>query len=120
MSVKQVEHKGKTIVYIDYRGLTKIEQQIQNLDDVTKIVKTAKPPVLSLANFEGISVGNDYMARVKAWGKEHQAKMGRQALLGVTGLKSILLHGYLTFTGEKNMKAFDSEAEAMDWLVEEA
>jgi hypothetical protein len=117
MSVKKIEHKGKTIVYIDYRGLTKIEQQLQNLDEMTKLAKTAKPPILTIANFEGVSVGNDFMNKVKEWGKAHQAVTGRQAVLGVTGLKSILFQGYLTFTGEKNMKAFDNEAEAMDWVI---
>jgi hypothetical protein len=117
MSVKQVQHKGKTIFYIDYRGLTKIEQQLQNLDDLTKLVKTAKPPILTIANFEGVSGGNEFLDRVKEWGKEHQSKMGRQAVLGITGLKNILFQGYLKFTGDKNMKAFDTEAEAMDWVV---
>ena len=117
MSVKQIEHKGKTIVYIDYRGMTKLEEQLQNLDEMTEIVKTVKPPILTIANFEGVSGGNEFMDRVKDWGKEHQSLMGRQAVLGITGLKNILFQGYLRFTGDKNMKAFDSEVEALDWLV---
>ena len=117
MSVKQIEHKGKKIIYVDYRGLTKNEQYIQNIDETIQVMKGTKPPILMISNFEGVSVGNEFMTRVKEWGKEHQAIMGRQAVLGVTGLKSILFQGYLTFTGEKNMKAFDSEAEALEWVV---
>jgi hypothetical protein len=117
MSVKQIDYKGKTIIYVDYRGLLKIEQHLQNIDETTQMMKGIKPPVLMISNFEGVSVGNEFMSKVKGWGKEHQAVLGRQAVLGVTGLKSILFQGYLTFTGEKNMKAFDNEAEAKDWLV---
>ena len=117
MGVKQVQHKGKTIVYIDYRGLKKTEEQLQVLVDLTELVKTLKPPILTISNFEGVSVGNDFMNRVKEWGKTNQAITGRQGVLGVTGLKSILFQGYLTFTGDKNMKPFDTEAEALDWVI---
>lgn len=117
MGVTQVQHKGKTIVYIDYRGLKKTEEQIQVLIDLDDVIKTLKPPIITISNFEGISVGNDFMNKVKEWGKAHQDITGRQAVLGVTGLKSILFQGYLTFTGDKNMKAFDKESEALDWLA---
>ena len=117
MSVKQVDYKGKKIIYVDYRGLTKIEQHIQNVEELNQAVKESKTPVLILSNFESVSVGSEYMNRVKEAGKENQSKIKAQAVLGVTGLKNILLQGYITFTGEKNMKTFDSETEAMDWLV---
>ena len=72
-------------------------------------------PILS--NFDGVPVGTEFMNKVKPWGKELQPKIKRQALLGVTGLKNILLQGYILFTGEKEIKTFDSEAEALDYLT---
>lgn len=117
MSIKQVEYKGKTILYLDYRGLNTFEEQVKIIEDVSKIVEKSPTPILSLANFEGISVGNEFMTRIKDWGKEYQPKIGRQAVLGISGLKNILFQGYLKFTGDKNTRAFDNETEAMDWLV---
>ncbi len=51
-------------------------------------------------------------------GKEvFESKAEKQAILGLTGLKSILFQTYLRFTGTKTTKAFTSEDEAVDYLV---
>ena len=57
------------------------------------------------------------MTRVQELGKVNYPNLGKQALLGVTGLKNILLQGFLTVTGTKDMKPFENEAEALEWLV---
>jgi len=118
MGVKKVVQKGQTILVADYRGLQKADQQIQVLEEVTKILKSSPTKMPILSNFEGAAVGSEFMNKVKPWGKDMQPKIKRQALLGITGLKSILLQGYILFTGEKEIKAFDTEAEAMDYLLQ--
>ena len=117
MGVKMIVHKGRTIVFTDYRGLTKTEQQVQLLEELIKTLKMSSTSLSILSNFEGISIGPEFMNRGKAMGKEYETKIKRQAFLGVTGLKKILFQSFVTFTGAKEIKSFDSETEAMDWLV---
>ena len=117
MSVKKIVQKGQTILVADYRGLNKAEQQIQNLDELAKILKSSPSSLPIFSNFDGVPVGTEFMNKVKPWGKELQPKIKRQALLGVTGLKNILLQGYILFTGEKEIKTFDTEAEALAYLT---
>jgi hypothetical protein len=117
MSVKKIVHKGQTILVADYRGLNNAEQQIQNLEELSKILKSSPSSLLILSNFDGVSIGSEYMNKVKPWGKDLQPKIKRQALLGITGLKNILLQGYIIFTGEKDIKAFNTEAEALEYLT---
>jgi hypothetical protein len=117
MSVKTIMYKGKTIVFADYRGLLKPEQQLQTLDQLGQLLKMSSTGTYLLSNFEDISIGTEFMNRAKDLGKEHQAKLKRQAYLGVTGLKNILLQGFLTFSGTKEAKTFDNETIAKDWLV---
>jgi hypothetical protein len=50
-------------------------------------------------------------------GKQYQQKIVRQAYIGITGLKNILLQGYGKFTSAKDLKSFEKEADALDWLV---
>jgi hypothetical protein len=118
MGVKKVVQKGQTILVADYHGLQKVSEQFQVLDEVTNILKSSPSKLAILSNFEGATVGTEFMNKVKPWGKEMQPKIKRQALLGITGLKGILLQGYILFTGEKEIKAFDTEAEAMNYLLQ--
>ena len=117
MSVKKMTHKGKPYLYADFRGQLKPEQQIQTLEELVLFLKAAAVPLGILSNFEGISLGTEFMNRVKTLGKEYDSKISHQALLGITGLKNVLLQGYITFTGAKSIKAFDKEGDALDWLV---
>lgn len=117
MSVKLIEHKGKKVLYADYRGLMTTEQQIQCLDELEQLQHKSAVSLPILSNFEGISIGAESIARTKEWGKRNELKIKRQALLGITGLKTILLRGYMAFTGQTNIKTFESEGEALDWLV---
>jgi hypothetical protein len=118
MAVKLVSHKGKPVISADYHGCLKVEQQFQVLEGISKILDQSNTRLPVLSNYEGVPIGSEYMARVKNSGKQFDSKLGRQALLGITGLKSILVTGYISFTGRSDIKVFASEAEALDWLVE--
>ena len=117
MGVKKIVHKGTTIVFTDYRGLATAEQQIQLLEELIATLKMSPTSLLILSNFEGIRIGPEFLDRGKAMGIEYQSKIKRQAFIGVTGIKKVIFQGFVTFTGAKEIRAFDSEAEAMDWLV---
>ncbi len=117
MSVRQMQHKGKPYLYADFRGTTKEEEQLAILQQIIELAEAAPGAVSILSNFEGASVSGAFMAKAKDRGKERKAKVERQALVGITGLKKILMTGYITFTGQKAVRAFETDAEALDWIV---
>lgn len=117
MSVKKINHRGKVVYYADYRGLKTSEEQIQTLEELILMTRTSAGDDLILSNYEGISIASEYMNRIKKAGKENQSRMKRQAVIGISGMKTILLDGYILFTGAKDLKIFNTEAEALDWLV---
>jgi hypothetical protein len=49
-------------------------------------------------------------------GKKTEPLNERSAIVGVTGMKSVLLNTYNFFTGGK-LKAYKTEAEAMEYLT---
>jgi hypothetical protein len=119
MANKWIEHQGKKILHNDYRG-TKTEQgMLQILADTSTILTASPTKVLMLTDFTGTSVSPEYMNQVKKLGKEvMNFKVEKGAVLGITGLKKILMDSFLAFTGATYMKTFDSEAEAFKWLCE--
>ncbi len=117
MSISHFAHKTVPIMFADYRECKTPEQQLALLEEVAKTMKS-HPEVRLLVDYTGITAGPNYMSKLKEYGntvfKKH---MKCSAVLGVTGLKKILFNGYQLATGAKNIKAFGSKDEALDWLV---
>jgi len=117
MAVKRINHKGIQILYTDFGNLIKLDEQLQLLEELVTVLKASPVKVLILSNFEGASLGPEFMNRSKEVGKQNQNKISRHAFLGITGLKNILFQGYAKFTAAKNIKSFSNEVDALDWLV---
>jgi hypothetical protein len=118
MAISWIEHKGKKILYIDYRGSKNDDELLKILQEQIKIVQSSSSKVLTLSNFTNVFLSSKFMDEVKKAGKEiGTIKIERTALIGIEGIKNILLSSYLLFTGDKNTKSFGSENEAKDWLT---
>lgn len=118
MSISFIQHAGQSIMFADYRECPKEEQQLKLLEEVAIEIAKQTKPIPLFVTYEGVTGGVKYMSRLKELGntvfKDH---MKCSAVLGITGLKKILFNGYNRATGAKNVKAFDTEAQALDWLV---
>lgn len=118
MPISWLEHKGKNILYVDYRGQTGADL-IKTLEAAYKTVTKARGKTLVLDDFTGAVLDSAFMARAKELGTpKGERKSGRTAAIGVGGLKPILLSGYNIATGAGIMP-FDTREEALEWLVEE-
>jgi hypothetical protein len=116
MPISTREHKGRKIIFGDFKNLSE-PKSIENLEELARVIKSQPGKVLSVSDFSGAALGPAFMARAKALGKEvFEPKADKQALLGIDGLKKMLLSAYVKFTGSK-MKPFEKEAEALDYLV---
>jgi|YelNatPaOPRAMG01_1025707.scaffolds.fasta_scaffold63823_2 hypothetical protein len=108
---------GTQIFYCDYSGL-KPDEMIKFLHETCDVLRKTPNKVPLLVNFENTVGTTEYMNEVKRLGTEVIApKTTKMALLGISGVKSVLLQGYALFTGQKNIKSFKTEKEAMEWLV---
>jgi hypothetical protein len=119
MSVEWIEHKGKRILYMDHRGCQP-EQMIENLELGLKMVQETPPQtkILLLVDIEGSVNDTAVMARLKEVGKEVEPKTEKEAIVGVHGVRHIMLSAYNRVTGAgKTQRLFDSQDEALDWLV---
>jgi hypothetical protein len=113
-----MEYQGKNILYVDYRGQTASEEMIETLEEQIQVIRTSPTPVLVLSNFTESVVSIEYMTRLKAINQAvRDQKMPKNAVLGITGLKVVLLQSYIHFTGASNIQVFNTEDEALVWLV---
>jgi len=117
MSISYIQHKGKKILYVDYSQCKTVNDTINVLEMVRNEYLRTSESYLSLNNFTGVSSNNEYMELVKKYGKEiFDARTIKNAAIGITGIKKILLSAYNLIVKNKLM-AFDTREEALEYLV---
>ena len=117
MPASWIEHKGRRILFFDYRDQRSDEALIATLEAGSAMMQPLAHPALLYNDFEGSVVGSAFMKRVKEVGRMNQRLIDRLALTGINGLKIIFFNAYLRATGERSTRAFSSREEALDFLV---
>ncbi len=115
--VKWIEAKGKRILYSDYTGLKTTEELFEVVDEGLKKANMTTGKYLAMHNFSNTTLSNEFTERLNKAGKELDGRIDKRAVIGMTGLKSILFQGFLRVTGNKTTKACDTEEEAIAYLV---
>jgi hypothetical protein len=118
MPTSWIEHKGRKILFFDYRNQVTDEALIATLEEGSAMMQPLPQPALLFNDFTGSVIGSAFMKRVKQVGRMNQRLIGRSALTGISGLKTIFFNAYLRATGERNTRAFNTRQEALDFLVE--
>ena len=117
MPISWIEHKGQKILFIDLKGAAK-EEMVHTVEAQKKMIDQSPEPVLLLNDFRDTIATEQYMERAKKYGKEQKDKIKKTALLGITGMKKVLVLAYIQFSGNTNTKIFNDIEEAKEYLVE--
>ncbi|CAA6807849.1 MAG: Unknown protein [uncultured Aureispira sp.] len=115
--VQKIQHKGKEILYANYEGIVGDDKMLEVLNEAERIILEDNTPHLQLVNFKDTFATTGYMAAAKKFGKKTKHLTSKSAILGITGVKVLLLRSYNFVSGDK-LKDFKSEEEAKDYLVE--
>ena len=113
-----ITHKGKEIVYVDYRAVKSEQEMIEILESTGQFLLDENVPRRVLSNITGVYVLPRFMKRAKELGKKTNHLTSKEAIVGITGPKKTLLKFYNLFTGV-DMKPFDNEEEAKDYLAKD-
>ena len=116
MSISIINHQGRDIVFVDYQQCKSIEEAIETVAESEKFLLSYPGEALVLVDITGIIGSKEYMDRAKEMGKKVDHKVAKRAILGVTGLKMVLLQGYTRLT-KSNTQPFSSRDEALDFLI---
>jgi hypothetical protein len=117
MSIEWVEYKGKKILYIEYKNLSP-EQMLNQIKEATKIlVATNSKENLTLTDMTGSFVNDEFLELAKEQGKISLSVTKKAAIVGVTGIKKLLLNVVNTVS-PLSRKPFDNIDDAKEWLIE--
>ncbi|MBN1924600.1 MAG: hypothetical protein JW798_02085 [Prolixibacteraceae bacterium] len=112
-----ITHKGKTIVYLDFTNM-------KNRDEIMKLEKDgadyirSQPfkSVLTLTNMENMYFNNDIKKYFEEIVKGNAPYVKAGAVLGMSGLISIMYNAFIKITG-RNIRSFKTKEEALEYLV---
>lgn len=115
--IRLIEHKGKKILYEDYSstGPGTIDPL---LEEAAKIIRSSpEKSVLALVNVSGAKFNPEVSAKMKEFVKLNTPYIKVSAIVGMSGLQSVIYRAILAFTGRTNLKVFGSEQEAKEFLA---
>ena len=116
MAIEWITYKGKQILYCDYHEYG-AQEQLKMLEEQVKMIEQASQPVLLLVNLEGTYLTPEAMQYLKEHLSVNNKKLKKIALLGVSGLKKIIVNSIGKAINEFKQEMFATMDEAKEWLV---
>ena len=117
MPVSYITHNGRKILHVNFKDIKSKDAVMSNLEDMKKHYIEATDKIYLLLDVRGTFTDPEVMDTLKHYGKQYfSGKSEKRAILGITGVKKILLRAYSIVTGT-NVASFDSEEEAKDYLA---
>jgi hypothetical protein len=117
MPVSWVEHRGQSILYVDYRNLGSAGC-LETLQAQSEAVDASPGPVLTLVDARGARFDSEFMQAAKVAGARNNARTLKRAVVGAEGLKGLLLGFFNVVAGSAPMRPCSTIEEALDYLVE--
>ncbi len=117
MSFSYITYKGKKILYVDYTQCKTTEDMLKVLESVKREYETTTHMFITVNDFRGTYGSSEFMKRASQLGKEvFDKRTLKTTVLGITGIKKILLNGYNSLVKTK-LIPFDTKEEALEYLV---
>lgn len=118
MGYEWIQHKGKRILYVNYSECKDKDEMIALLDEMAEVFKQSGGNLLTIDDFTSAYASKEFMDHAKELGHVFSANRIKGAMLGIAGVKKILLQAYNLFAKEKLVPC-GSKEEALEYLVRE-
>ena len=118
MPVSYIEHKGKKLLHVDFKDMKEKQIVLENIELMVKFYKEATEDIYLLLDVRGTYNDPEVMDKLKNYGKTvFKGRSKNRAILGITGMKKLLLRAYSTFTNT-DVSVFETVEDAKDYLAE--
>jgi hypothetical protein len=115
-----IEYKGQSIYYVDYSNIKTNEEFMAVIKQSNgfreKVKAQGRKNLLMLVDVSGSFVYGDVLTEIMKAGKITKEMTLKEAVVGISGGKKILLKIVQSFTN-MNLKVFDTLDEAKEWLI---
>ena len=112
-----VEHKGKQILLLDFSHATAHQMQLLLEHVRTTVAQHARESLLTLGDFHGAEVDHAVAMKIKEVLTLDRPFVKKGALVGTGKIPHAFLENFHNFS-QRDLPAFKTREEAMDWLVQ--
>ncbi|WP_425390937.1 hypothetical protein [Ekhidna sp.] len=117
MPINKITHKGKEIMFCDFKDMKNKQAIFDQLDEMANTFKQTKGNLLVLTDVRGTKNDPEIVDKTKRLGKEvFSVYAKKRAIIGMDGLRGLILKGYNAITGN-DLKPFPTLEEAKDYLA---
>lgn len=111
------EHRGTRILVLDYSGARDPEEAIRAIEhSKTVVARHPAKSLLILTNVRDARYNTAVLQALKELARHDEPYVKASAIVGMSGLHRIAYQAVILFS-KRNIQVFDTELEAMDWLV---
>ncbi len=112
--ITEILQNGKSVLFLSYNNCPDETTLSQLVDTCGDMLRAAPKTLLILSDFTGMGVNSALMNKFKA-AQTPDALPAKLAVLGITGIKLIMLKAYNLFASHPAVPFPNKEA-ALDWL----
>ncbi len=113
-----ISHKGKNVLLCDFSGCTTHEMmRLLNLIRA-EVAEHPRNSLLTLADYTGAHIDREVAARMKEVLVFDRPYVKRSAMVGAQSLPKVI-HENITSFSQREIPAFATREEAIDWLVKD-
>lgn len=118
--IRFVEHRGHRILVLDYSDIRDPEQALAAIEAGRRLV-AAQPPrsLLLMTVVRGARYNAEVLGAMKNLAAHNAPFVKASAIVGMSPLHRAAYRTILLFT-RRNIPAYETEQEAMDWLAAQA
>lgn len=117
MPVSYIDHKGRKILYVNFKDIKNKATVLETIEEMVKFYQEATSDIYLLLDVRGTFTDPEVMDKLKYYGKTvFKGKSKKRAVLGVGGIKGLLLKAYSLFTNTE-VSPFEDIEEAKDYLA---
>lgn len=117
MPVSYITHNNRKILHVDLKDIKSKPTVMENLEEMVRFYQETTEPIYLLLDVSGTYTDPEVMDKLKYYGKHvFKGKSKKRAVIGVGGVKKILLRGFSLVTGTE-VAPFDDIEKAKEYLA---
>jgi len=116
--IEEFERDGKHFIYFDLSGFGTNDAFLRIIEESEPIVgKYANMSLYTITNIEGVKFDTKTKKVVAKWMEYNKPYVKYGVLIGVDGIKKIMVEAIFALSGRKNMSLASAKEEAVAWLL---
>jgi hypothetical protein len=116
MNIEWIEHKGKKILFVDFKGCRNDDDRMQIFNKYLEEIKKVSSKVLLFFDFTDNFVSESLLKKANESSEWTKKNIDKAAILGITGVKKVLLNSFKIFT-KIDLTTVNTREEALEHLI---